>query len=959
MQAKQLKGFLLLFDQLLANHLAQLANLNQLFSFCPQSHSQFFQVLHREVQYNMEELFISDEQVLLWKNEVFTLKNRQEEKSAELEFLTDNIAELKERVDKLAEALQENPSDKRLKRKHQTAFEALKAEADECKKLEHELQEIAQNIGDLNQKIGQTEQALNPVTDRVAEVLKQLLDAPKMFVRRRSRTLNHLLARFGVDLSEYDRLMRMLTADPTPELERRLIADKMRILKDYVRTSNGRNKGFNYWVEQAGKGKNPDKKTQKRAWGGKNISGFERRVSRLLGFEDATREYLTPSWVEVETLDNTHKRKPESVVHFYTDDADQGLLFNSKRIEGKECCVDDFIRLLIELGSDLANYRLDCEERNDKNRHFFGLYDNEDNLYGTSRMFNTKADALDARTKLSEQFQYLYNVEGMHLVEHILLRPKLDEVLQYADKNPYDNIEPPAEPVQLLCINLDECDHCGDCCFEIKMVDLQEDGDSIKSSVFNPFIPGNEGFEIKNADGSGLLENTTGIKTAFKLAIQHLRNYSISDDKKILTISEANGYPLATIELNNLPVKKPKVSEITSKFKEALSNNQIAFSFTSPFDSNQRLELKDDSDLTINVPAYKLDALFNGIYKIDGTNLDDDGNFLFIKSNDQTPVTLAQVNLNLGADQSLSGLGDAERDREKQNRANKVREAMLRCLSIRSFKIRITRLPREKCYNDEAWVLEISALKNAPDPNSDRIVFYRRVYQVENTWRKPQMTFLKYEQLSEYLARIRVVANEEENYQVLAHKGKFSIVLRDDKGYSLAQTDYVFDTSAEAELWAEEMRRAFALEQQKNCLCQSCNHNEDPYSFRATVVLPCWSKRFQSKAFRFYTEQVLRLETPAHIDLRIVWLGMEAMRRFENLYRNWLIGMVENNGTPELEVVNKLVHELCCLKDCTEDCSCEHSKDSEHARPVRAPYHHKQTPESPDDSEEATNDTDD
>ncbi|MCB9333143.1 MAG: hypothetical protein H6574_18905 [Lewinellaceae bacterium] len=926
-QAKQLKGYLLLFDQLLANHLAQLAHLNKIFSFCDTQHTQYFQVLHQDVQYNLDELFIGDEQALTWKNELLGFENQQEEKSVELEFLNDDIAELQERVHKLDKALMENPADKRLKRKLHTASKTLLDEQTEAKNLEKELGQIAQSIAGLQTKIGQAEKAIGAVADRMAEVLKGLLDAPKLFVRRRSRMLNHLLARFGENTTEYDHLMQLLSDGSPIDLERRLIVDKMRLLKDYVRVSNRRSKGFSYWGTPTGKKKKAHKKAHKKSCGGKSISGLERRVSRLLGYSEVGREYLTPSWVEVEPLPGKAGKTGNAVIRCFTDDADHRLLFNSKEVTNQECCIDEFIQILIERGSDPHNYQQHCEERSDKTTYFFGLYDGDIPL-GMSRRFNTGKESKAYQERLGEQFKNLFQVEGMHLVEHILLRPKTDEVLQYADKNPYDTETPPAEPVKLLCIDLDACDHCGDCCFEIGMVEMpeitetKEEKDTLGTTItikvvnldiqfINPFNP--EKAKLVAKDESGTANLPKDKKEALQSAIQNLKNYSLSDDKKTVIISGADKYPLATIALTNLPVKKPKVSEITSIIKETLVNNQIIFSFPSPFKSDQRLHVRDFDHADENVSAYKLDALLKGIYKIDGSRISKIGD-------KKISIPIRDGSKNVAQIEAQTN------DEPNEEVARKVREALLRCLSVRSFKIRITRLPKEKCFNDEAWALEISALKNAQDPASDRIVFYRRVYQVEDTWKKPLMAFRKYEQLSDYLARIRVVANEEENYRVLAHGARFSIALQDDQGFTLAQTDYVFDNAAEAETWAEDMRRAFAFEQQRNCLCQGCNHNEDPYSFRATVVLPCWSKRAQNKAFRLYTEQTLRLETPGHIDLRIVWLGMGAMRRFEAIYRKWLLEMVENNGMPELEVVNKLVHELDHLKDCADCAPCDHSK---------------------------------
>jgi len=47
----------------------------------------------------------------------------------------------------------------------------------------------------------------------------------------------------------------------------------------------------------------------------------------------------------------------------------------------------------------------------------------------------------------------------------------------------------------------------------------------------------------------------------------------------------------------------------------------------------------------------------------------------------------------------------------------------------------------------------------------------------------------------------------------------------------------------------------------------------DPYSFRVSVILPGWTKRFENKDFRIYMEKLIREELPAHILARICWIG--------------------------------------------------------------------------------------
>lgn len=63
----------------------------------------------------------------------------------------------------------------------------------------------------------------------------------------------------------------------------------------------------------------------------------------------------------------------------------------------------------------------------------------------------------------------------------------------------------------------------------------------------------------------------------------------------------------------------------------------------------------------------------------------------------------------------------------------------------------------------------------------------------------------------------------------------------------------------------------------------------DPYSFRISVILPAWEKRFADMHFRRFFEKTLRMETPAHILPRICWINEEDMSELEDKYRVWLI----------------------------------------------------------------------
>ncbi|PAX56953.1 hypothetical protein [Brunnivagina elsteri] len=63
---------------------------------------------------------------------------------------------------------------------------------------------------------------------------------------------------------------------------------------------------------------------------------------------------------------------------------------------------------------------------------------------------------------------------------------------------------------------------------------------------------------------------------------------------------------------------------------------------------------------------------------------------------------------------------------------------------------------------------------------------------------------------------------------------------------------------------------------------------QDPYSFWITVILPYWSERFRDIDFRRFVERTLRLEAPAHIALKIAWVNVQQMHEFEVAYHDWL-----------------------------------------------------------------------
>jgi hypothetical protein len=85
--------------------------------------------------------------------------------------------------------------------------------------------------------------------------------------------------------------------------------------------------------------------------------------------------------------------------------------------------------------------------------------------------------------------------------------------------------------------------------------------------------------------------------------------------------------------------------------------------------------------------------------------------------------------------------------------------------------------------------------------------------------------------------------------------------------------------------------------------CADCAE-EDPYSYRIHVILPAYGGRFEDMEFRRWAEQVIREETPAHIQPKICWISADDMAELERLYRDWIYlraGRETSNRTTRLQ----------------------------------------------------------
>jgi len=113
--------------------------------------------------------------------------------------------------------------------------------------------------------------------------------------------------------------------------------------------------------------------------------------------------------------------------------------------------------------------------------------------------------------------------------------------------------------------------------------------------------------------------------------------------------------------------------------------------------------------------------------------------------------------------------------------------------------------------------------------------------------------------------------------------------------------------------------------------------DEDPYSFRASVVLPYWPSRFQSLTFRNFFENLIREQAPAHVQLKICWVDHLQMESFEQALQKWLIALkTESFGSSILvEAQNQLLTLLQQLRSVFPTAELHDCDDDNSGEPVR------------------------
>ena len=248
----------------------------------------------------------------------------------------------------------------------------------------------------------------------------RLTENEELYRDRRNRLLDHLLARFAEQFTDYVLLMYRLDGDRLKTAED-LITDKIDFLREYPVISRDRYKAFNYRPE-----------IPEQIWDTDNVSGLQKRISRLVGIDDYSRRNLSCRAVltilfRTEAIDSEFRLEIR--------DAEDNIIFQSReRFPDVDQALSAAESLYPSIRQE-SSYTIDTS--GGTGQVFYSI-----NTAGVTLQndlfFETEADAVQNIRALIGRYDEILlseeacNDEGFHLIEHLLLRPftNQDELIE-------------------------------------------------------------------------------------------------------------------------------------------------------------------------------------------------------------------------------------------------------------------------------------------------------------------------------------------------------------------------------------------------------------------------------------------------------------------------------------------------------------------------------------------------
>lgn len=395
-QIKQLKAYLTFFDQLLANYLAQLDQVKNTLSTCPTPDDRglFFgslRGLDPEIdallrdQYQMNNALIEQLSSILEEEEIGLLAPLNGQMPMEYDTFLQHIQNLLNRDN------------------------------------------LSENIIQIIRTHGRMEGFYE---SQLADIVENDLER----FNRRNKILDHLIARFGEQFTDYALSLYPVCPDDSCKttqikLKDSLLRCKTDFLKCIPALGRERGKGMNY--------KGDDCIKKELFWNSSNVTGLQQRVSKLLCLEQDERIQLSClpevavvkmvnearrcfEWVLIEQ--GQHVGSPDVPIYLH------GLREYTLRAKGKKE-LENIRKNLFEAnqfvtvdGAEIP--QLSVLQNDDNTEYTLVLHDKTGKAIAKSQSFGTEQEATVLRKELMQLiFPNHCENEGFHVIEHILLRP--------------------------------------------------------------------------------------------------------------------------------------------------------------------------------------------------------------------------------------------------------------------------------------------------------------------------------------------------------------------------------------------------------------------------------------------------------------------------------------------------------------------------------------------------------
>ncbi len=290
--------------------------------------------------------------------------------------------------------------------------------------------------------------------------LQALLENRDIYLDRRNRFLDHLLARFAETFNDYALMLYSYTADKDIA-DSQLIENKITFLQQFPTISRDRAKSFNY-------------KNQAMVCNSENVAGLVNRIRLLLGYGKTYSGYA--ELYEEKDIDGKLYERRWRLI----DENKKVYLSGSTRYVDDDLAVaeqkawNELDKVFLYI-TDPNHYKI-------KKRKAFvlNLVDDTGEVIATRKQhFKTEEEAETAREEIIAFAQKLLVTEKIFIVEHLLLRPRNIPGIQFPDGDP------------LLSVCLDagcsDCDERDPYSFRITVVLNGEDGLANKGMEFRRF----------------------------------------------------------------------------------------------------------------------------------------------------------------------------------------------------------------------------------------------------------------------------------------------------------------------------------------------------------------------------------------------------------------------------------------------------------------------------------------